>query len=103
MFANVRLVDPHTRDAIPALVVPEAAVVRRGEATLVFVPLPGAGAEAPDAGSRFTARPVELGRREAGWVEVASGLEVGDEVVTDGAFYLESELAREELGGGHGH
>jgi hypothetical protein len=36
-------------------------------------------------------------------VEVLSGLEAGGEVVTSGTFFLESELAREELGGGHGH
>jgi RND family efflux transporter MFP subunit len=101
MFATVRLVDPHTKDASPALVVPDGAVVRRGGETLVFVPAPDP--EGEHAGARFEARPVELGRQEAGWVEVLSGLEAGGEVVTSGTFFLESELAREELGGGHGH
>jgi cobalt-zinc-cadmium efflux system membrane fusion protein len=102
MFAAVRLLDPHTGDGPPSLVVPGEAVVQRGGESLVFVPLPAAGDPAA-AGARFRARPVTLGRRGEGWVEVLSGLEAGDQVVTAGTFFLESELAREELGGGHGH
>lgn len=98
MFATVRLVDPHTTEASASLVVLDHAVVRRGGETLVFVP-----AGEPGNGARFEARPVELGREEGGWVEVLAGLEAGERVVTTGAFFLESELAREELGGGHGH
>ena len=98
MFAAVRLVDPHTAEASPSLVVPEGAIVRRGDETLVFVP-----AGEHEGGKRFEARPVTVGRHEPGWVEVLSGVEAGEEVVTTGAFFLESELAREELGGGHGH
>jgi cobalt-zinc-cadmium efflux system membrane fusion protein len=101
MFATVRLVDPHTEDASPSLVVLDHAVVRRGDATFVFVPASGPGGD--HAGARFEARPVRLGRYEGGWVEVLSGLEAGEEVVTGGTFFLESELAREELGGGHSH
>lgn len=96
MFAEISLVDPHTEEISASLVVPEDAVVRRGEATLVFVPVAGDGA-------RFEVRPVELGRSEGGWAEVAAGVEAGEEVVTTGAFFLESELARDELGGGHSH
>ena len=104
MFATVRLADPHTEGASPSLVVPDGAVVRRGAETLVFVPAPSrADAEGEHAGARFEARPVELGRQEGGWVEVLSGLEAGETVVTTGAFFLESELARGELGGGHSH
>jgi hypothetical protein len=36
-------------------------------------------------------------------VEVVSGLDAGTAVVTEGSFFLKSELAREELGGGHSH
>jgi cobalt-zinc-cadmium efflux system membrane fusion protein len=98
MFAAVRLVDPHTQEASPSLVVPDAAVVRRGDETLVFVP-----AGDHEGSARFEARSVTLGRQEGDWVEVLSGLDGREEVVTAGAFFLESELAREELGGGHGH
>ena len=101
MFAKVRLIDPHTEEGSPSLVVPDGAVVRRGGETLVFVPAPEPGGE--HAGARFEARPVTVGRHEGGWVEILSGIEAGQEVVTAGAFFLESELAREELGGGHAH
>jgi membrane fusion protein, heavy metal efflux system len=100
MFADVRLTDPHSETGgagQDVLTVPAPAVVRsgeRGEREVVFEPL-GEG--------RFRARPVETGRREGEWVEIVSGLAAGDTVVTDGSFFLKSELAREELGGGHGH
>lgn len=94
MFATVRLVDPHLEDAPTSVVVPATAIQLREGQALVFVPL-GEG--------RFEAREVEVGRRETGWVEVVSGLDAGDSVVTEGSFLLKSELAREELGGGHGH
>ena len=94
MFAKVRLTDPHVQSAASSLVVPEGALVSRGEENLVFV-LAGEG--------RFSARPVEVGRREAGLVELKSGLAANDLVVTEGAFFLKSELARAELGGGHSH
>lgn len=102
MFATVRLIDPHEEAAEASLLVPEAAVVRRGEKSFVFVPI--AGRSAGEGGTaRFAARPVTVGRREAGWVEILSGIAAGERVVTKGVFFLESELAREELGGGHGH
>jgi cobalt-zinc-cadmium efflux system membrane fusion protein len=98
MFATVRLADPHSAE--PSLTVPEAAVVRRGGESLVFVP---AGTPPSGGGARFEARPVTTGRSEPGWVEILTGLEAGERVVTEGAFFLESELAREDLGGGHSH
>jgi cobalt-zinc-cadmium efflux system membrane fusion protein len=98
MFATVRLADPHSAE--PSLTVPEAAVVRRGGESLVFVP---AGPPPSDGGARFEARPGTPGRSEPGWVEILTGLEAGERVVTEGAFFLESELAREDLGGGHSH
>ncbi len=93
MFASVRLSDPHT-DGTESLVVPSAAVVRAEGREIAFVPL---------GNGRFDARPVEVGRREGEWVEILSGLEAGMEVVSEGAFVLKSELARDELGGEHGH
>lgn len=94
MFAKVRITDPHAAKATPSLVVPDSAVVRSGEQVLVFVPV-GEG--------RFVARPVQLGDHEGGFTEIVSGLAAGDKVVSQGAFFLKSELARDELGGGHSH
>jgi len=94
MFANVRLTDPHVQTAEAVLVVPEEAVVRQDEHELIFVPA-GEG--------RFASRPVETGRREGGLAEIKSGLDPNQQIVTRGAFFLKSELARAELGGGHSH
>jgi len=102
MFATVRLVDHHADGGASSLVVPEGAVVRDGRNALVFVPA-GGDLQAPGGDLRFEARPVRVGRREGGLVEIVSGLAAGEEVVSEGAFLLKSELARGELGGGHDH
>ena len=94
MFAKVRLTDPHSESSDTSLVVPVAAVVRQAKAIFVFVPA-GEG--------RFGVRPVETGREVGGFVEILSGLAAGDHVVSEGTFFLKSELAREELGEGHSH
>lgn len=70
----------------PALTLPEAAVLRSPDGDWqVFV----AGEEA----GRFTPREVEL-VHTAGGMAVIRGLPVGTEVVTRGAFFLQSELAK---------
>ena len=51
----------------------------------------------------FTARPVAVAERTATQVRLSSGLEVGERVVTEGAFALKSELEKSELGAGHAH
>lgn len=98
MFARVRIFDPHTSADTPGtaevIAVPEAAVQRDGDRAVVFVAL-GEG--------RFEPRTVKLGRRGEGFVEVLEGVIAGEPVVVEGAFFVKSELAREELGGGHGH
>jgi len=94
MFARVRLTDPHAANPTPSLVAPAGAIVRQEKAIFVFVQL-GEG--------RFTVRPVETGREASGFVEILSGLESGERVVSEGTFFLKSELAREDLGEGHAH
>lgn len=94
MFAQVQLSDPHAAGTTPSLVVPEGAIQREGEKRIVFVPL--------DA-ERFARREIEVGRTEAGMIEVLSGLKAGERVVTSGGFFLKSELSRAKLGGGHTH
>jgi Cu(I)/Ag(I) efflux system membrane fusion protein len=78
MYANVRIrADRGTR-----LVVPESAVLYTGERTFVFRSL-GEG--------RFRPQAVELGLRSGEDVEVLSGLEAGDEIVSSGTFLIASE------------
>ncbi|MGH7859143.1 MAG: efflux RND transporter periplasmic adaptor subunit, partial [Candidatus Binatia bacterium] len=94
MFARVRISDPHGGDgraeASAALAVPEGAIQRDGERTLVFVAL---------GGGRFDPREVRTGRRGGGYVEILEGLAEGDSVAVSGTFVLKSEASKESLGG----
>lgn len=96
MFARVTLSDPHASRAerTAGLVAPAGAIQRDGDQSIAFVSV---------GGNRFERRRVELGRRTGDFVEVLSGLEVGDEVVVEGAFLLKSEASKEEMGAGHEH
>jgi cobalt-zinc-cadmium efflux system membrane fusion protein len=76
-----------------AVVVPPDAVASVQGRPVVFV---------QEAGG-FAARGVEIGREGADGVEIRSGLEAGERIAIRGSFTLQSELAREELSGGHGH
>lgn len=53
--------------------------------------------------NNFELREVELGMESGEFVEVLSGLNSGDRVVTEGGFYLKSVLLKEEIGEGHEH
>ena len=65
------------------LLVPDSAVLRSGEKNTVFVAL---------SGGKFDARPVVLGpEAEYALIEVISGLQEGEHVVTSGQFMLDSE------------
>ena len=66
-----------------ALLVPDSAILRSGEKNTVFVALPG---------GKFDPRTINLGlEAEQGMVEVVSGLQAGERVVTSGQFMLDSE------------
>lgn len=52
-------------------------------------------------GDEFEATPVELGQRDAQWIEVLSGLEPGQRYVTKNSFYIKAELGKE--GASHEH
>jgi multidrug efflux pump subunit AcrA (membrane-fusion protein) len=60
-----------------ALVIPESALLERYGTYEVAV---------QTGGEQFFLRPIQLGERGAGEVEVLSGLDAGDLVVTDGAY-----------------
>ena len=70
MFMTVSL----QGDVVPALIVPEAAIVPEQGRAFVFV---------VDAGVAHR-REVALGRRQPGFVEVTSGVKEGERVVVDG-------------------
>jgi Cu(I)/Ag(I) efflux system membrane fusion protein len=77
-FVDVALVT----SAVRRLAVPESAVLPTGERSLVFVDL-GDGRLAP--------REVQLGTRADGYIEVRSGLNAGEIVVTSGNFLVAAE------------
>jgi RND family efflux transporter MFP subunit len=72
------------------LVVPEAAIQRIGERTVVFVP------EENEPG-HFKALDVEAGGTVNGLTRILSGLKEGDRVVTKGSFTLKTQMMKSEL------
>jgi len=69
----------------PVIGVPRTAVLQVEGEPSVFVAL---------GNDTYLARPVELGPAAGDWVEITRGLVDGDQVVTEGAFVLKSELLR---------
>ncbi|MFF7063085.1 efflux RND transporter periplasmic adaptor subunit [Pseudomonas sp. NPDC008258] len=67
-----------------AVVVPESALQTWEEQTVVFA----------RTEQGFEARPVKAGRRDAGQVEITSGLAAGTQVAAAGSFVLKSELGK---------
>lgn len=78
MYAEVAL----AASGPEAVAVPSEAVMDGGRTQYVFV--------VRDR-TRFEPRLVSTGRRFDGWVEVTSGLEVGEEIVTSANFLIDSE------------
>jgi cobalt-zinc-cadmium efflux system membrane fusion protein len=84
MFVWVDLPQGQTRSA---LAVPEAAVMRHENVAFVFV---------PEGDGRYRRVNIEPGIAGGGFVEVKKGLELGQRVVSRGAFLLKSELLLED-------
>ena len=78
MFATVRLTTPVRR----ALTVPATSVVRTGERVVVFVDM-GGGSLMPHE--------VELGREAGDYIEVLSGVDSGQRVVTSAQYLIDAE------------
>lgn len=78
------------------LIVPEQAIQTVESQKVVFIPMHE---------GEFEVVPIQTGRRGLGVVEIVSGLNPGDEIVSGGAFFLKSELVTSSLSGhaGHGH
>jgi cobalt-zinc-cadmium efflux system membrane fusion protein len=90
LFVTVRIeVD---RAEVP-VAVPRTALQRIDGETVVFV----------EQEEGFVPRRIEIGRQGEALLEVRSGLASGERYVSAGAFALKTELAREELSGGHDH
>ena len=89
MFASVKI----GTGKMEALAIPESAVQREGDKTIVFV--------AEDE-TTFQKRAVEIGPEVDDFHQVLSGLEKGERIVTKGAFTLKSEGQKGEMEG-HGH
>lgn len=75
------------------VVIPRGAIQVVEGRKVVFVEVDGA----------YEPRQVEAGATDERMVEIVSGLSVGDRYAASGAFTLKSELARDELSGGHSH
>lgn len=81
LFVRVRLV---TGEARSSLVVPEEAIVPRGDRFFVYTVEPAGTEAAPEAGRLAKRREVQPGQRLPGRVVVTSGLEGGELVITAG-------------------
>src|SRR5205807_9139640 len=80
MYADV--IFQSDADASPVTAVPISAVIDSGTRQIVLI-AKGEG--------RFEPRPVKLGRRGDGYVEVLEGVAQGDEVVTAATFLIDAE------------
>jgi cobalt-zinc-cadmium efflux system membrane fusion protein len=86
MFATISLALGSPREG---MAVPEGAMQQLDQRSVVFVAHPD-----ERGGARFERREVEVGARAAGVIQILSGLNTGDLVVTDGAFAVKSQFAR---------
>ena len=92
MFADVHL---ETRVATEAVAIPEEAILMDNGRPTAFVLL---------TGESFQRRELTLGVRDNGFVEVKAGIEVGERVVTKGAYLIKlASLSPESFSAGHAH
>lgn len=92
MFAEVVLPIGRKRKVLS---LPQEAVVSMENQSVVYIQ------EEP---GHYRRHPVVVGEKSAGWVEITSGIEAGELVVTKGALSLQSEDLKASMGeGGHQH
>lgn len=94
MFVEVEFQANETAKTENELVVPEAAIQRIADRTVVFV------TEESEPG-HFKVQDVEIGSETGGMRRILNGLKAGDRVVTKGSFTIKSQLQKSELGEGH--
>jgi cobalt-zinc-cadmium efflux system membrane fusion protein len=82
-----------TGETVEAPVIPDSSVVDDAGRPVVFVQL---------AGESFARRPVRLGNREAGRVQILEGVKPGERVVTKGAYLIRLAALSPQIPA-HGH
>jgi cobalt-zinc-cadmium efflux system membrane fusion protein len=80
MFAKV---DLQNKTGKKVVVIPSRAVINEGELTKVIV---------ATEGNMFRGRKIDVGPEVDGRIRVLSGLQPGEKIVTDGAFFLKKEI-----------
>ncbi|GAB1372794.1 hypothetical protein MASR1M45_28570 [Candidatus Kapaibacterium sp.] len=80
-------------DNTQALLIPEEALIKEGDKYFVFI---------KESDTTFEQRFVSIGLPSNKRIEITDGLKEGEVVVSKGAFYLISEMKKEELEG-HEH
>ncbi len=91
MFATAALTLPSSTGQA-ALAVPKDAIQQVRGRLVAFV---------EEQSGTYLVRELALGKDSGSAVEVLSGLAEGEQVVTEGAFYLKSSLLKEEMGDEH--
>lgn len=92
LFANV-YIDTETKEEV--LAIPESALIEEEGSFVVYVHI---------SGESFAKRSITTGIRDRGWVEVTSGLEEGEHVVTTNAYQVKlASLSSEAPSHGHSH
>jgi membrane fusion protein, heavy metal efflux system len=76
MFASFRVV---TDSEVASLAIPVSAVVHEGNKTSVWM---------KQSGNAFARRDVTLGLEQGGYLQVLSGLQGGDQVVSEGSIFI---------------
>ncbi|MBK8943643.1 MAG: efflux RND transporter periplasmic adaptor subunit [Ignavibacteriae bacterium] len=85
MFGELQI---ETNSNVKALLITETSIVKDGENYNVFV---------RTSDTKFEKRDVKIGSSINGMVEIKEGITEGEKIVTDGVFYLKSELKKDEL------
>lgn len=88
LFVNIAVTSQTDRVAVA---VPEVAIQTVEDKPSVFV----------RTSEGFDTRPVILGRRDNGYVEITDGINAGAQVATNGSFTLKSELGKASAEHGH--
>lgn len=81
-------VDFATNSNLRGIVVPQSAVQAIGDKEFVFLPV-------KNSDGSFALRQVKVGAATDGNSSVLSGLQAGEQVVTDGSFILKAEAVRQ--------